>query len=673
MGSGLPDPSTAPAATAPVPQTAFENKPPPGQRGPKGLAGRQTFSRVNTGIPPTPDAGQSQQKSMAPRGEEFLPKTAELETLMTTTAMPRPTLHDFIKTAMEASAAKVDLSLESARQVASSGDVLPAGKEKTAAATPSSEVPAEYIDKLANALSFVARSINPKVAEETASEGPGKGPNALETNQGKLPTGDGVLEAGQSGQSSQAPAMSPPTAKLPGQKGDPGNTMATNVDTKHPEQPVEPIANEKTSSAYINNLLATGLAKVAMVQGQLVVVPSNEMVKQAFGAADAGAYAGSTLGGAAGGSLVGATKGGLAGGIGGGALGALGGGLGGLVLGGPGLAATGALAGGLGGAAMGGTAGGALGGLSGAVPGGISGFQRASRGGTPTVMPEEVKSAAAKIAGWVGPPPSSVYEAAGMMAPKNPAAFFVPPSGAPALMPPDISAFTKAVPKGMSTLGKAGLVGGGLAGLAAAGGIGYGAYKHLKGKKQERMAEEQAAAAAPEMEALKAASARLAARNLMVLGLYKQAEDAINPAQISAGKADATGSDAPSGATPAEQGVPSEPSDVNKQKALVSSNQAAIDYTKRDAKADPKSDVGDVVQEPAQTSATDKVLDKALDHTDEAGAKISSITRVAAARAILSKLAEEMSDKSKKKEKQSQGMAPSTPSEASGFSAGTSM
>ena len=287
MGSGLPDPATAPAAAAPIPQTAFENKPAPGQTGPKGLAGRQTFSRVNTGTPPTPDAGQSQQKSMAPLGAGFLPKTAQLETFMTTTAMPRPTLHDFLKTAMAASAAKVDLSLESARQVAGTGDVLP-GSTKTAAAQ-SHEVPTEYIDKLASALNYVARSINPKLAEGTTEAGPGQGPNALETNKSGLPTGDGVLEAGQSGQSTQAPSLAPATAKLPGQKDDPGNTMETNVAMTHKEQPVEPIANEKTSAAYWNNLLAVGLAKVATApNGQLYIAPIHETSKQAFSLTNAG-------------------------------------------------------------------------------------------------------------------------------------------------------------------------------------------------------------------------------------------------------------------------------------------------------------------------------------------------------------------------------------------------
>lgn len=169
-------------------------------------------------------------------------------------------------------------------------------------------------------------------------------------------------------------------------------------------------------------------------------------------------------------------------------------------------------------------------------------------------------------------------------------------------------------------------------------------------------------------------AAALFTRNLQAMGLHKQAEDAINPAQIAAGKTQ-TGATPPEGASASEESVPSEPSDVTSQKGMISSNQAAIDYKKVKAKADPKKDVGHVVSEPAQTAATDKTLSKALDHTSEAGAKIASdLMKTAAATAILSKLAEEAQEEVKKKgkskkEKNSQGLA--TPSGQSGFQAGT--
>ncbi len=174
----------------------------------------------------------------------------------------------------------------------------------------------------------------------------------------------------------------------------------------------------------------------------------------------------------------------------------------------------------------------------------------------------------------------------------------------------------------------------------------------------------------------KTAGANLLARNLMHLGLSKQAEDAINPASISSGKTQ-TGATPPEGASPSEEQVPSEPSDVNKQKSMVGSNDAAINYTKGQAKADPKSDVNKVLKEPALTSATDKVLQKTLDHTGQAGVKISSVRRdlvkTAASQALLSKLAKEAAEEKKaradKKEKKSQMGGLSTPSGQSGFTA----
>lgn len=185
---------------------------------------------------------------------------------------------------------------------------------------------------------------------------------------------------------------------------------------------------------------------------------------------------------------------------------------------------------------------------------------------------------------------------------------------------------------------------------------------------EARMAAEEAAG--------KTASARFA-RNLMVLGLYKQAEDAINPAQISAQKIDDIGDTPPDGAVGSGEGAPSEPSDVASQKRkMVSSNEAAINYTKRDAKGDPKQDLGDILSEPALSASTDATLDRTLDHTDAAGAKIShQLAKVAAARAVITKIAQAHGVKvgGKKTKKSMMGGAPNTPQAASGFSAGSGM
>ncbi len=163
------------------------------------------------------------------------------------------------------------------------------------------------------------------------------------------------------------------------------------------------------------------------------------------------------------------------------------------------------------------------------------------------------------------------------------------------------------------------------------------------------------------------------AKNLAALGLSKLAEDAINPAKIAAGSTQ-TGATPPEGATPSEEGVPSEPGDVTSQKRMVDSNDAAINYTKGQAKADPKKDVGKLLQEPPLSAAHDSTLQKTLDHTSQAGVKIShDLTKTAAAQALLYKLAEEAcgdkKDTKKKKEKDSQMAGLSNPSGQSGFSA----
>jgi len=148
----------------------------------------------------------------------------------------------------------------------------------------------------------------------------------------------------------------------------------------------------------------------------------------------------------------------------------------------------------------------------------------------------------------------------------------------------------------------------------------------------------------------------------------KRAEDATSPSSISAGK-DPTGHTAepPVGASPSEEKVPAQPPDVSKQEKMVGSNQSAIDYTKGQAKADPKSDLGNILDEPALTSSTDKTLQQAFDTTEQAGVKISSdqTYRSSAARALLSKLAEEAKaeaeakkEKEKGKEKTQQFSAP---------------
>ena len=98
--------------------------------------------------------------------------------------------------------------------------------------------------------------------------------------------------------------------------------------------------------------------------------------------------------------------------------------------------------------------------------------------------------------------------------------------------------------------------------------------------------------------------------------------------------------DVPPQSSASEEGVPALPGPAAAQEKLIDSLQAAINYTKRDAKAEPKERMGEVLDEPAQKKTTDTVLQNNLSNTTEAGTKISSV-KVAAARAYLKKIAEE--------------------------------
>ena len=608
VGSAPPDPNAGATAIAPLPMSAVENKPAPGQKGPVGLSPRTTYSKVNTGMPPTPDAGAASQKSMAPRGMEFLPKVAFQEMHMTT-SMKSPTLQDLVKVACEGAAAKVDISLESARQIANAGATPPTEAEKTAAAE--DHIPTDYTDKLASALYFLAKETDPKLAAVNFpgtenNTGPGKGPNTLDVAAAK--SEEPYIDAGQMGSATKQNQQpkDPALQKDPTRKPDPGTGLETNDSMMHAEQPVEPISNEKTTltnesakaasaektaeekqaeATYANNLVHLGLAKVASAEDGSLYIEKTALLPAMIGggAGAAQAPSGHRIRGAATGAA-GTTAGGAAGTIGGGLLG---GGAGGIAGAGLGALAGGAL-GGPGGALLGAAGGGVLGAGAGGVAGGLAGGAYGSKKGYDVAMGplKELKAARAQ-------------------------------------------------------------------------------NQQLQAQQPQQMPKAASAQPAPVDQSIYA-------RNLMALGLYKQAEDAINPAKIAGGAAPAQGETPPPGAAPSEEGVPSEPSDVNKQKAMVDSNQAAIDYTKAKAKADPKSDMKDVLKEPALSAATDKTLGKVLDHTD--GAKIShDLTRVAAARAVLSKLAETAGCASKKEKKSAMptqgGSMPITPADASNFQA----
>lgn len=128
----------------------------------------------------------------------------------------------------------------------------------------------------------------------------------------------------------------------------------------------------------------------------------------------------------------------------------------------------------------------------------------------------------------------------------------------------------------------------------------------------------------------------------LIHSIAKQAEDAINPAHISAGAA--VPPDTSASGQPGGQPVAGPPQGAT---SLISSNQAAIDYTRGQAKAPEKAQMAGRLTEPMQSSAHDHILQQAFNATGQAGVKISSeqpatsdeVMRVAAGRALLSKLA----------------------------------
>jgi hypothetical protein len=129
---------------------------------------------------------------------------------------------------------------------------------------------------------------------------------------------------------------------------------------------------------------------------------------------------------------------------------------------------------------------------------------------------------------------------------------------------------------------------------------------------------------------------------LSILGLRKQAEDALNPAQISAGT------------EPELQSAPSIPNQLSQGaevgeltpretapnvgegsgRELLDSIESAINATKEEAKRQNKGALSEILTEPAMSEAHDSTLNQSLDNTDSAGVKISS-AQVSAARELL--------------------------------------
>jgi hypothetical protein len=132
---------------------------------------------------------------------------------------------------------------------------------------------------------------------------------------------------------------------------------------------------------------------------------------------------------------------------------------------------------------------------------------------------------------------------------------------------------------------------------------------------------------------------------LKMAGLEKAAEDALNPAQISAGTEpelqSAAGIPSPlSQGSVVGENTPRETAPTGGVEGggrdILSSVESVINASKGEAKQHVKKSLSQLLAEPALSSAHDDVLQKSLDNTSEAGVKISA-AQVNAARELLRK------------------------------------
>ena len=137
--------------------------------------------------------------------------------------------------------------------------------------------------------------------------------------------------------------------------------------------------------------------------------------------------------------------------------------------------------------------------------------------------------------------------------------------------------------------------------------------------------------------------------------ITKVAEDALYPAQISAGTDPALQTDpgtpsvlsqgSEAGVNTPREAAPNVGEGSGRQ--YIASNEAAMNMTKGQAKTQNKGALGEILTEPALSSAHDKSLDQSLDNTSSAGVKISA-ARASAARELLRKFQESSPENARK-------------------------
>jgi len=164
----------------------------------------------------------------------------------------------------------------------------------------------------------------------------------------------------------------------------------------------------------------------------------------------------------------------------------------------------------------------------------------------------------------------------------------------------------------------------------------------VSGKTQRSLQEKVAAEKRARVLMLKAAQSGIPAdAAARMLGFDKAAEDALNPAHISAGTTPELQTDpgTPSQLSQGSEAGTNTPRETAPSSGegggrdLLASNESAINATKREAKKQNLGAISQVLTEPAMSAEHDKTLNESLQNTSSAGVKI------AAARELLKKLA----------------------------------
>lgn len=524
--------------------------------------------------PVNADAGATSQKAWPPPVTSILPKTAQAQDgYQAMNTSPRFLLQDLVKQAQASAMDRARIAKEAARQMKMAAgecdDPECAAKNKDKKDKTASATDDGVSTDYAMKLANAVEFVIPHIKEAAeTTQEPGKGPGALPVTESNV----SGTPPGPGQQGKATPANTPPTS-IGTQK-----STAAGPSTQVPNTINEPPGGGGTQQTAMPS--SKGKTAEAVYAGNLEVL--KKMAGTPKGDPSFGGLKGRDLAAEAGASLGAGTLG-TVGGLGGAALGGLAGaGLGYLT----GRDLDSALGSGAIGAALGG-----YGGLAaGSIIGSHAGHDLAAM--QHDVAPEEYKR---------------MLEGRASGALKGQLA--------------------GAALGGIGSGIVAHRLGGGdpllTGGVAALGGLGGATLGHLLGGtfNQERYhpsRDKEGSAPQTLVDAL--------------LATVKQAEDALNPAQISAGKA------VEPDASASEEAVPPKPAGSD----MVSSNQGAIDLTKQQAKAEPKRDMSSYVSEPALSSSHDSTLQQAFSHTGEAGVKMSSATaamQVSRARDLLESIA----------------------------------